>query len=326
MRKSRRTGTLAVLGIAVAVAAVIVVQSLVASTPAASMPNPAATPSPTARVTATPRPSASPTPAETPTPTLSPILKERFTMVILGTDRTTARAANGEAPRTDAILVVSVSEDQSSVAMISVPRDTVDVPLADGGTWSRKINAIYAEAGVMALRSGLETMLELEIHRHVALDMDSFRALVEMVGGIEVEIEHDIVDPTVELFIPGGRQHLDAAEALAYARHRAQGGDYARADRHQRVVLGLVAVATALDDVELLLEIHDSVPSLDTDLSTEELPILLELARRADDAELRSVVLKAPEFALFEGIQGDRGWILVPDLEAIRAEVERLTR
>lgn len=316
-----------VLGIvAAAISAVVVLQMLAASRPAASVPSDTATPSssPTVRATPSPRPTPTATAEPSPTATLSPILAERFTMLIAGTDGTASRAAKGQAPLTDAILVVSVSPNQSSVALISIPRDTVDVPMPNGENWSQKINAIYANAGVTALRGSVERTLGIQIDRHVVLDMDAFRVLIDMLGGIEIDVEYDIVDPTVDLFIPGGIQHLDAAAALAYARHRAQGGDHVRAERHQRLVLSLVARVATLDR-ETLAELHHDLGSVLTDVTAAELPILLELARRSEDAEIRSVVLKAPEFALFEGLQGDRGWILVPDLEAIRAAVDGLT-
>lgn len=245
-------------------------------------------------------------------------------MLIAGTDGTASRAAAGQQPLTDAILVVSVSPHQTSVALISIPRDTVDVPMANGETWAGKINAIYATAGVTALRASVERMLGIQIDRHLVLDMDTFRALVDLLGGIEIDVEYDIVDPTVDLFIPGGIQELDAAAALAYARHRAQGGDYVRAERHQRVVRSLAAKAATLDG-EALQELYRRLDAVRTDVRAAELPALLELARRTEGAEIRSVVLKAPEFALFEGLQGDRGWILIPDLEAIQASVAELT-
>ena len=50
----------------------------------------------------------------------------------------------------------------------------------------------------------------------------------------------------------------------------------------------------------------------------------MELARRADDATVNELVIQPP-LITFEGDRGDgRGYILEPDVEAIRAEVQEL--
>ena len=50
----------------------------------------------------------------------------------------------------------------------------------------------------------------------------------------------------------------------------------------------------------------------------------MELARRATEAEVQMLVIKPP-LITFEGDRGDgRGYILEPDVEAIRAEVQSL--
>jgi hypothetical protein len=68
----------------------------------------------------------------------------------------------------------------------------------------------------------------------------------------------------------------------------------------------------------------DAFDSLETDLPMEDLPTLLEIARRATDAEVRNLVVEPP-LIVFEGNRNDgRGYILEPDVEAIRAAVAEL--
>ncbi len=68
----------------------------------------------------------------------------------------------------------------------------------------------------------------------------------------------------------------------------------------------------------------DCLDSLETDLPLDELPTLLELGRRAADAEVDNLVIQPP-LITFEGDRGDgRGYILELDIEAIRAEVQAL--
>ena len=56
----------------------------------------------------------------------------------------------------------------------------------------------------------------------------------------------------------------------------------------------------------------------------DDLPTLLELGRRAGDAEVENLVIQPP-LITFEGDRGDgRGYILEIDVEAVRAEVQEL--
>ena len=267
-----------------------------------------------------PSPSPIGTPIPTPEPTLDEaLLSARYTMLIVGKDHNAGRDANGDPVNTDTIMLASVNADQSEVTLISVPRDTVDLPLADGGTWQTKINALYQAQGVEALVGAMGALFETEIDGYVAIDMDDLEVLVDAVGGVDVEPATALVDPKVDLDLAAGPQTLDGATALAYVRTRVD-TDYGRAARQQEVVLELVR---RLTDPEADLDVRailDTLDGMQTDLPLDKLPTLIELAHRADGASRTMQVLQPPDFITFEGDAGDgRGYILSPDIDAIRA-------
>jgi LCP family protein required for cell wall assembly len=273
-----------------------------------------------------PAASASPTAEPTPEPTASPTLSaelmdRRWTILYVGIDRNAHREAAGEPINTDALMLVSLSADQSELTLVSLPRDTVDVPLADGTTYPRKINALYAEVGMDALVGAMETLYGTEIDGHVLLDMDDFGSLVDAVGGVEVSPEEPLEDPVVGLDLEAGTQVLDAEQTLGYVRTRVD-MDYGRMGRQQEVVVDLVhRLVDPETDIDLAALI-DGLDSLDTDLPLEQLPTLMELALRAGDAEVNELVIQPPLITYF-GDKGDgRGYILEPDVEAIRSEVQ----
>lgn len=268
----------------------------------------------------------SPTASGTPTPTVEPtldqaLLSDRLTVLLIGKDVNATRTANGEPVNTDSLMLASVSADQSEVTIISLPRDTVDIPLPAGETWPQKVNALYRERGVEALVDAGAELFATEIDGYVAIDMDDLPALVDAVGGVDVEPADPLIDPGLGLDIAAGPQTLDGATALDYVRTRVD-TDYGRAARQQEVVLELTRALVAGEADIDLAGLLDGLDGLETDLPLDKLPTLVEIARRADDAQVTREVIQPPEFITFEGDAGDgRGYVLVPDVDAIRAYV-----
>jgi len=271
--------------------------------------------------TPTPEPSST---APSPSSTLDAALLDRnWTVLYVGTDVNQARADNGEPVNTDALMLVHISEDQSKLTLVSLPRDTVDLPLPDGTIHPGKVNAVYREEGLDTLVGMMETLYGVTIDAHVVLDMDDFESLVDAVGGVDVNPPAPLSDPAHGVDIPAGPQEIDAPTTLGYVRTRVD-QDYGRMGRQQEVVMALIRrlVDPETDvDVGSLL---DGLDSLETDLPIEELTTLMEVARRATDADVQTLVIQPP-LITFAGDRGDgRGYILEADVEAIRAEVQAL--
>jgi LCP family protein required for cell wall assembly len=297
-----------------AVIVIAVVAFLLLSTPELPIVGESAEPS--ASTSAEPSASASPELAQE-------LLDRRWTVLYVGTDLNEARERDDHTPNTDALMVVSVSADQSEVALISLPRDTIDVPLPDGETYPRKINALYQDQGIDALVGAMEELYQLPIDGYVVLDMDDFTGLVAGVDGVDVDPETPLVDPIVDLDLEAGPQEIGAGTARSYVRSRVD-QDYGRMARQQEVVVSLVERLTDPDQDLDLSDLLESFDSLETDLPLEELPTLLEIARRATEAEVRELVI-SPPLITFEGDRNDgRGYVLEPDVDAIRDEVREL--
>jgi len=265
----------------------------------------------------------SPEPSASAEPTLDEeMLNKRLTVLVIGTDVNKARAAKGESANTDSLMLASVAAGQKSLLLISLPRDTVDVPLPGGEKWDKKINALFTEKGVDALVGAMEELFGVPIDGYVKVDMDDFQSLVDAVDGIDVNPDKALDDPKIGLKLDAGKQHLDGATALKYVRSRVD-TDYGRAARQQEVILALVAkLVDPKTDVDLP-SLLDGLKSLKTDLPLEKLPTLVEIARRANGADATRQVIKPPDFITFEGDRGDgRGYILEPDVEKIRSFVK----
>jgi LCP family protein required for cell wall assembly len=264
-------------------------------------------------------PSSSATPEVTPGATLNQeLLNQRLTVLLLGLDGNAARRERGTGMNTDTIMLASVSADQSEVTLVSLPRDTVDLPMPDGRTWDAKVNAIYALEGVETLAGTMEELFQVPIDGYALIDMDDMAALVDAIGGVRVSPPEPLQDPVVKLDIPAGPQRLDGKTAMAYMRSRAD-TDYNRAGRQQEVLQVIMRHLVRPNTEVDVPEFFSGLRSFETDLPLDDLPTLLEIVRRARDADVTEEVLGPPEFIIFEGLTDDRGYIIQPNIEAIRA-------
>jgi LCP family protein required for cell wall assembly len=222
-------------------------------------------------------------------------------------------------------MLVSISPDQRKVTMISLPRDTVDVPLGDGQIWSGKVNGIANSYGMDGLRRALARMWDVEIPYYVKVDMDDFVALVDAVDGIRVKVKTIVQEPRWGLYLTPGMARLDGRTALYFSRARYYDSDYARAARQQQVIRALIRKYSDPETDVRLGRLIGAAASLETNLPMEDLKTLIVLAKRASRASYETRVLKPPEFALGWGDQGDgRGWVIIPNVDAMRAEIREL--
>ena len=183
------------------------------------------------------------------------------------------------------------------------------------------------DPGLTTLRGAIHEITGLEITYHLLVDLAGFEQIVDSLGGIDVNVGREPV-PVVALdldgnplppdastrYIPPGPQHLDGAEALAFARERdtdTRGND----NRLRRQVVVITAIVDRADPVNLLLgylEIASTASdAIRTDVPVELLPALVDLSQSARTREVPS--LPIPVDASLQD----------PDFEAIRELVQQ---
>lgn len=303
---------------------VVCLAALVLSACASSTPSPTIDPTPTPVVTA--QPTATPRPTPAPIPVDQEMLGRRFTVLVAGSDSSQARRSGGLITwRTDSLMVVSVNADQSQISMLSLPRDTVDVPLGDGRIYRGKVNGIAEVFGIDGLRKAMSALLGVPIDRYLLIDMDDFGWIVDAVGGIDVEVQTRISDPIVHLQLDPGPVHLDGATALAFSRTRAD-SDSARAARQQQVILALVRRWVDPSTGGALVGGLRLLGSLQTNIAFTKLPTLIEIGRRSLTAKVMSAVLAPPRFSSFVGVEPgtNRGWVMIPNVAAMQSYARSL--
>jgi LCP family protein required for cell wall assembly len=275
-----------------------------------------------------------------PTPSAVPEGTKRINILLVGIDSLPGRVT----ALTDTMLVVSLSLDGGPSAMISIPRDLYGVLLPDGTPFNRKLNSLmtYAAArpdsfplgGVGTLKATIGGLLGIPIHYFAAVKMLGFKSAIDALGGVDVTVTRAVNDPTywdeynrlVGFTIQPGTYHMDGHLALAYVRSRKGAGDsdFTRAERQQQLLAALQQQLTAGNLLLSLPGLLDAVKdSLATDVPGEEISDLAQAVQAADVSQLRRLVLQPPDHMRVNA-HSSAGYILIPDLDAIRAAVALL--
>jgi LCP family protein required for cell wall assembly len=316
-----RSRALAVGGLLVPIIVVIaLVGGLALSAPPPSQPPLAAGEEPTATPTfpplpPTPSPAASMTPEPSPSPVpagVDPLLGSdgRLTLLLMGTDYRPAHPGN----RTDAIMVVSIDPTTGKSAGFSVPRDIADFPLPKKGTYGPKVNGLYQHLdatmgnGAKGMKQAVARAFDIEIDHYVLIGFQGVIKLVRNVGGVDVTLAEPYYDPyywvnnrTRGWGLPAGKSHLDADEALIFARSRKGDSDFSRAKRQQQLVMAAVAKVRkrGIDDLQKLLNIARE--TVRTDLPLDRATDLFALYSTVDLAKVERAVFGPRKFAVRSG-------------------------
>jgi LCP family protein required for cell wall assembly len=281
------------------------------------------------------RPAPPPTP--TPEPTREPLTVAdllgddgRFTVLLLGSDL--RKGIVGE--RTDAIIVATIDPGSGKVAMVSLPRDTVNVPIAPGEAYAERINTLYFDlqqstgkrkTALEEMRAALAYSFGTEIDHVALVDFDGLVKLIDSIGGIDVTLDEPINDPTMHLGEKGlklkaGLQRLDGKEALAYARSRHTSSDYDRSRRQQQVIAAAAEKVRSLGLGALPALVELVRKKTLSDIPMLAAPALLELGSKADLSTVRSVVLEPERWARL--IPG--GYTIMPRVIEVQKLFDRI--
>ncbi|MFY1700684.1 LCP family protein [Micromonospora sp. WMMA1923] len=182
------------------------------------------------------------------------VVKDAMNLMILGSDTRDPEQTSGS--RADTIILAHLPKDRSSAQLISIPRDTwVAVPRsADGRHGGRhaKINAAYAWGGLPLMVRTVEKFTGVRMDHVVMVDFAGFKEIVDALDGIEIDIERGFtsthsLNPDSRRTFRQGRQTLDGAAALDYARERYAfpDGDFARIRHQQQVIKAILDKAVS---------------------------------------------------------------------------------
>ncbi len=219
----------------------------------------------------------------------------RTNVLLMGVDTT------GSLGLTDTLILTSIYHTEKKVVTINIPRDF----LVDYNNERFKINELYGRAealnkgqGAKELTRFLEREFGVEIPYWVIANFDGTKKMIDVVGGIDINVENSFTDcefPTngytgylpCQNFVKG-IQKMAGDRALVFARSRhgdnGEGSDFARSKRQSMVIqstLQRVKSQNLFDNITKLSDILTVLgTNVKTNLNPSELKSMFNISRQ----------------------------------------------
>ena len=248
--------------------------------------------------------------------------------------------------RTDTMIMLSIDNVHKKLKLTSFQRDTyVYIP----GQGYDKINASYTLGGATLSIKTIQANFGVKIDRYAVVDFDSFKDIIDTLGGVEIEVTKDEIEYiNYQRYKNGqsnGNRHtitakpgvirLNGQEALWYSRNRGltigeddneigiSGDDWDRTARQRKLLTKMVTdlKGAGLSDI---VEIVNKVgPKITTNLKKDEIMGLVSNALTYISYEIKQTYVPK-EGLWYYNNPGDDSWyvagscIHITDMEAQR--------
>jgi LCP family protein required for cell wall assembly len=177
--------------------------------------------------------------------------QDSVNILILGDDSAFDRPGGRVNGRTDIIIIFHLNLDSGKGTIVTIPRDTwVTIPGHEDG----KINGAHAFGGNELTVKTIEALSGLKIDNYIITDFDGFKPLIDLLGGVTVEVKENLSDSFSGCYLDAGVHHLNGEQALALSRNRhrngepgQQGGAFAREREAAKIILALFNQQTTFE-------------------------------------------------------------------------------
>jgi LCP family protein required for cell wall assembly len=228
------------------------------------------------------------------------------TLLLIGSDKRAKGAIDASSPpHSDTMMLVRLDPGQPSTTVLSIPRDLkVTIRPDHGHPSTQKINASYTLGGAKLTVKTIKQVLHIPINHVVDINFAGFKALVNYLGCIFVQVDRRYYHSNYGLVagqtydqinIQPGYQRLCGTNALHYVRYRHTDDDLVRSARQQDFLrqiknqVGASGLVSRLHPIEQIFGRYSS-----TDIrSSDEVLKLIELLVQSASHPVRQVVFKA---------------------------------
>ncbi|MBM7577780.1 LCP family protein [Jeotgalibacillus terrae] len=250
---------------------------------------------------------------------------DNVSVLFLGVDGSDVReeAAGFEngTTRTDAIILATLNNDDKSVKLTSIPRDTLAyIPEVD---YEDKINHAHAFGGPKASMEAVEELLDVPVDYYVRMNFYAFMDVVNALNGVEVDVPFNMYEMNSDdqkdaIFLEEGRQTVDGEEALAFVRSRHMDSDIARGERQQEVIDAILDKAKSAGSINRYADVIDAVgDNMKTNMRFSEMRAFMSYALNSNlSVDMHTL---AGEGVMYDGVYYYEAY--EEELETVRADL-----
>ncbi len=255
----------------------------------------------------------------------APAPGEPFYMLLMGVDRSEERAAdeeNGDSNfRSDSMILARIDSSQKQVTLISLHRDTL-IDMGELGV--QKLNAAHQIGGAAYTVETVSKFAGVPISHYAEIDFDSFKAIVDALGGVEVDVPMEINDDDAGGHVDAGLQTLNGDQALILARARHAYDEFGDGDvyraANQRMILGAIAQKILASDLPTIAKtVSMAADYIVTDMTIDEIIKVAQCLRGMDTSKDIYSIMEPTEAVYMDG-----GWYEYVNEPAWRAIISRV--
>lgn len=198
--------------------------------------------------------------------------------------------SKGSTGRSDSMIMASIDNRSKTIKLTSFQRDTyVLIP----GYGYGKINSSYSLGGASLSIRTIESNFGVKIDRYAVVDFTSFKKIIDVLGGLEIELDTDeVAYINWQMYInhqtnkahllpeKDGKITLTGQQALWYARDRGyegvQGGDdWDRTSRQRKLLETVFDSVRSASLPQIIQMVSDVGPLVTTNLKKDEITFLV---------------------------------------------------
>lgn len=189
---------------------------------------------------------------------LSPYNNSVINIALFGVD-----SYDGSTGRSDSIIIATIDTIHKKLKLTSIMRDSyVNI----SGIGNDKINHAYAFGGPQLAIKTLNENFDLNIQDFVAVNFDSLPKIIDMLGGVTVDVTEEEVSH-ISGINSAGTYNLTGVQALAYSRIRyATGGDYVRTERQRTILTKMYEKILSINPTQYTSLLNEGLSMLQTSL------------------------------------------------------------
>lgn len=260
---------------------------------------------------------------------VSDITSKPFNVLISGSD---TRGGFDENGRSDVIMIATVNPKTHTILLTSVPRDFYVATACDAGDGCMQgaLDKITHTGihGTNTTKRTVEQLLGIEINYTFKVGFDTVTELVDVLGGVDVYVEPGYATTTSEFSVHEGVNHLNAKQALAFARERYSytEGDRQRTKNQQQVLMGIVKEATKPSVITNYAAIMDTIANtFSTTMSNEEITDLIKYQLNNNPTwKMEQYMVDGTGDTLMCAELGDAASVMVPDQSTVKMAKDKI--